>query len=149
MTDPRRFDALIQIARQREDAAAARLAEAAARQAATAQRLAELAGYEQDYLALEPSATGGAQALARHSAFLARLREAQVFQQQRTLDAQRAAETQRGLWLTAHHEVKKLHTLQAQAQQQQQAQQERRQQREQDDRTISQHRHRSPPGIAA
>lgn len=149
MTDPRRFDALIQIARQRKETAAVRLAEALARQLAATQRNAELAGYEHDYLVSAPSATAGVQALARHSAFLARLREALAFQQQRTLELQRAAETQQGLWLAAHHEVERLHTLQSLAQRQLQLEQERRQQREQDDRTISQHRHRQSSILAA
>lgn len=111
-----RLELLQRLASQQEDHAARQLADALAKHANAMDRSAELVHYEMEYAAREPTASG-VQALSHHAGFLAKLREAVRFQNQRVQMLANEVESARARWMSLHRELEKLAQLEVSARQ--------------------------------
>lgn len=127
-----RLNTLQRLAAQQEDQAARQLAEALNRHANASDRHAELVQYEIEYAARTPG-VGGVLALSRHAGFLAKLRDALKFQQERVQQLSVEVDRARARWIGLHREVEKLEQLGEVAKRQMLAADSRRQSRELDE----------------
>jgi len=128
-----RLAVLQDLATQQEDTAAKQLADALARHANAEDRRAELLRYEIEYAAQPPATAGGVKALSQQAGFLARLREAVRFQDERVQLLSNEVEQARGRWVSVHRELEKLGQLEAGALRQLQQSESRKENREQDE----------------
>ncbi len=148
MTPPmsRRIQPLQALAEEREDAAARRLAGSQRRLAERQTRLAELRRYREDYQQ-RGSEIDTPQLLLNRRAFIARLREAELFQQQLVEQAQRDCDNERARWLLSHRETATLEQLAEVYRQREAAVEEQREQRRMDEFALHRHRRAVHEGV--
>lgn len=131
-----RLALLQRLAAEQEDRAARQLADALARHANAEDRRSELVHYEMEYMARTPGDSGRASsvaALAQHAGFVAKLREAVQFQNERAQQLSVEVEQARARWVALHRELEKLEQLSAAAQQEIRRVESRRESRELDE----------------
>lgn len=105
----RRIEPLQQLAKNREDQAAGRLADAQRKLTEREARLNELSAYCREYAL--PERVTSTQLLLNARMFVSRLHEAAAFQTQLTRQAQQELDAERGRWLQRHREVSTLDQL--------------------------------------
>lgn len=105
-----RIQPLQTLAEDREDAAARRLADCQRTLSEREARLLELTRYREDY-EQRASSCDTPQLLLNRRAFIARLREAEIFQRQLVEQAQQDCANERGRWLLRHRETATLEQL--------------------------------------
>lgn len=122
------------LAETREDAAALKLAEVQRRHADQETRLQDLRRYAQEYAHAPAGATPAL--LLNRQAFLARLREAERFQEQAVEEARLAVEAERTTWLLKRRDVSVLDQLAACYRGRERRQSERREQGSNDELAL-------------
>lgn len=132
--DSRRLIPLQTVAESREDEAARRLSDCQRQLAEHEARLEEIRRYAREYGEAPPQAS--AHLLVNRQAFLARLLEAERFQEKAVEDARLAVEAERLKWLLKRRDVSVLDQLAACYRTREQRHEERRDQRGADELAL-------------
>lgn len=132
--DSRRLIPLQTVAESREDEAARRLRDCQRQLTEHEARLEEIRRYTREYAEAPPQ--GAAHLLVNRQAFLARLKEAERFQEKAVEDARLAVDAERLKWLLKRRDVSVLDQLAACYRSREQRQEQRRDQRGADELAL-------------